>query len=207
MPDWSEEIAAGMAQGRRICGIDEVGRGPLAGPVLACALILDSRSLPASLRQRLDDSKALSAKTRREIAALLPDYADFAIGQAEVGEIDRLNIRRATHLAMARAIAGLNPAPDFALIDGNDPPDLPCLARTLVKGDRRSLSIAAASIIAKVARDKIMRELAATYSTYGWERNAGYGTAEHLAAIRRHGITPEHRRTFRPISELYPLTN
>jgi len=207
MPDWSLEIAAGLRNGQVICGVDEVGRGPLAGPVLACAAILDPATLLKALERRLDDSKKLSAAAREEIAAALREIVVFAIGQASPAEIDAVNILQATHLAMRRAVVALARKPDHALIDGNRPPVLFCPTTAIVKGDQKSLSIAAASILAKVERDKIMSQLALTHTVYGWERNAGYGTAEHLAAIKTHGITPHHRRSFRPVSENITITN
>jgi ribonuclease HII len=206
MPDWSFEIAAGMKQGALVCGVDEVGRGPLAGPVMACAVILDPARVPAALLGRLDDSKKLSAAAREEIAGALREVAIFAIAEASVAEIDAVNILKATHLAMRRAVDALAQQPTHALIDGNRAPVLSCPTTCVVKGDAKSLSIAAASILAKVERDKIMSQLAKTHTVYGWERNAGYGTAEHLAAIRTHGITPHHRRSFRPVSENIQIT-
>ena len=201
MPDWSYEIAAGIEKGHLICGVDEVGRGPLAGPVLACAAILDPARLPRDLLLRLDDSKKLSAKARAEIALALREVAIFAIAEASVLEIDDINILRASHLAMRRAVAALAQKPTHALVDGNLAPGLACNTTCVIQGDAKSLSIAAASILAKVERDKIMSRLAETHTVYGWERNAGYGTAAHLDAIRTHGITPHHRRSFRSISE------
>ena len=201
MPNWLYEIAAGLQDGRVICGVDEVGRGPLAGPVLACAAILDPATLPQALARRLDDSKKLRAAARADIAAALREIVVFAIAEASAAEIDDINILRATHLAMRRAVEALTQKPAHALIDGNMAPVLACPTTAIVKGDQKSLSIAAASILAKVERDKIMSHLALTHTVYGWERNAGYPTAEHVAAIRAHGITPQHRRSFRPVSE------
>lgn len=206
MPDWSYEIAAGMEGGVIVCGVDEVGRGPLAGPVMACAAILDPLRVPKALLRRLDDSKKLSAQARQEIAAALREVAVFAIAEASVAEIDSINILQATHLAMRRAIEALAQKPGHVLIDGNRAPKLTCPTTCVVKGDAKSLSIAAASILAKVERDKIMSLLAEVHTAYGWERNAGYGTAEHLSAIRTHGITPHHRRSFRPVSENIQIT-
>ncbi len=198
--DLAIEIANGRLSGRIICGIDEAGRGPWAGPVVAAAVILPT-DMPGELLGRIDDSKRLRARLRELVASAIIKLAPHGLGQASVAEIDRLNILQATFLAMRRAIESLPLAPDLALVDGNRAPPLPCPVQTIVKGDQRSLSIAAASIVAKVARDKIMRGLACRYSTYGWERNAGYGTAAHRDAIELHGITPEHRVSFRPISE------
>jgi ribonuclease HII len=197
LPDASFETAAHAAGYLYVAGVDEVGRGPLCGPVSAAAVILDMDAQPLGL----NDSKRLSAARRLELDARIRESARFAIAHASVAEIDALNILQASHLAMRRALNAL--APDFALIDGNLlPRDLPCPAQTLVKGDARSLSIAAASILAKVARDKIMAELAVEHPGYGWERNAGYASAEHLSALTRLGPTPHHRRTFAPLRKM-----
>ena len=206
MPDWSHEIQAGIQRGRVVCGIDEVGRGPLAGPVVACAVILDFAAFDRDLAARINDSKRISPGNRTVICTVLRGCVRYGLGSATVAEIDRINILQATYLAMRRAVANLYIQVDHALIDGNRGPALDCPSTCIVKGDQKSLSIAAASIIAKVERDKIMRELGMLHTGYGWERNAGYGTAAHLEAIRRLGITPEHRRSFRPISENIALT-
>lgn len=184
-----------------IAGIDEAGRGPWAGPVVAAAAILDPARLPASLRDSLDDSKVLSPTRREQLFGEIEHSAAvvFGCGQAEVEEIDRLNILRANDLAMARALEALAKPVDHALVDGNRSPPLPCAVTPIVRGDALSLSIAAASIVAKVTRDRIMRRLAADYPVYGWHTNMGYGTADHRAALDRHGITPHHRRSFAPI--------
>jgi ribonuclease HII len=183
-----------------VCGIDEVGRGPLAGPVVAAAVILDRARLPPLLAAKLDDSKKLSPAARERYAEmLLGPWAVIGLGAASVAEIDRHNILRATLLAMARALAALKLRPDLALVDGNVPPSLPCEVQTVIGGDGRSLSIAAASVIAKVTRDRLMRRLALRHAGYGWERNAGYGTAEHCAAIAILGPTPHHRMSFAPL--------
>jgi ribonuclease HII len=207
MPDWSFEIAAGFSSDRLVCGVDEVGRGPLAGPVIACAVILDPARLSKSLERRLDDSKKLRATVRAEIAAELQEIAIFALAGASPAEIDSINILRASHLAMRRAVAALVHKPHHALVDGNLAPGLECETTCIVQGDARSLTIAAASILAKVERDKIMSQLASVHTVYGWERNAGYPTAEHVAAIKAHGITPQHRRSFRPVSENILITD
>lgn len=192
-----------------ICGIDEAGRGPLAGPVVAAAVVLPRRRLPAVLRAELDDSKLLSAKKREALFEVIRDCAQVGVGQAEVDEIDRINILKATFLAMRRAVDHLQEggrlAIDCALVDGNQRPTLPCEVACIVKGDGLSLSIAAASVIAKVTRDRLMADLAAGFPGYGWERNAGYGTAEHQEAIRRLGPTPHHRRSFAPIGDLFDV--
>jgi ribonuclease HII len=187
----------------RVAGVDEVGRGPLAGPVMAAAVVIDCARLPAALAARIDDSKRLIAAVREAIAAELPAFAAVGVGEASVEEIDRLNILQASLLAMRRAIAAIGFVPDLALIDGNRAPEgLPCPARCIVGGDHLVLPIAAASIIAKVARDHTMTGLAARCPGYGWERNAGYPTRQHREALARLGPTPHHRRSFRPVAEL-----
>ena len=162
--------------------------------------ILDAARLPASLASRLDDSKKLARPIREELFDPIHDYAEIGVGIAETAEIDRINILRATLLAMQRAVAALAAPPAFALIDGNVAPTLCCPTHTVVQGDGLCLSIAAASIIAKVTRDRLMATLALEHPGYGWEHNAGYGTEEHRVAIRRLGITPHHRRSFAPIA-------
>lgn len=199
LPDLSYEIAAGRDEGLIVCGIDEVGRGPLAGPVMACAVILpaDVSRLPAGLT----DSKKLTAKKREALTPVLRSLCTYSLGEASVEEIDTLNILQATFLAMRRAVAGLAVAPGFALIDGNQlPKGLPCPARTIVEGDAKCLSIAAASVIAKVERDRLMQQLDTKYPGYGWYSNAGYGSAAHLQALQQLGITPHHRRSFAPVA-------
>jgi ribonuclease HII len=199
MPDFSlEEEFPGI-----VVGIDEAGRGPWAGPVVAGAVILDRDKLPDSLRHGLNDSKKLSPVARERLFALLtPDIAKVGVGQASAIEIDQLNILKATFLAMARAVEALGIVPGLALVDGNRPPPLACPVRCVIKGDGKSLSIAAASIIAKVTRDRIMSDLAIRHPEFGWERNAGYGTAEHQAALARLGPTTEHRASYAPIKRL-----
>ncbi|MEA2754339.1 MAG: ribonuclease [Aliidongia sp.] len=194
MPDFSRETRLG----RLVAGIDEVGRGPLAGPVVAAAVIFDPGNLPADL-DGLDDSKVLNAAVRARYAAAIRRVARIGIGAASVEEIDRLNILQATMLAMVRAVAALGVVPDAALVDGNRAPVLACRVETLVGGDALSLSIAAASVVAKVVRDRAMASLARRYDRYGWERNAGYPTEEHRTALIRHGVTPHHRRSFAPV--------
>lgn len=195
--DFTFETAA-LAQGfTRVVGVDEVGRGPLAGPVTAAAVILD----PAQIPPGLADSKALTAKAREKLSDWLLNHAQVAIAHATVEEIDEINILRASHLAMERAIAALGA--DYALIDGNlIPKGLACPAQALVKGDARCLSIAAASIVAKVARDKIMADLSQQYPGYGWEKNAGYPTKAHQEALKTLGVTPAHRRSFKPVHNI-----
>lgn len=199
MPDLNLE----RELGGRVAGIDEAGRGPWAGPVVAAAVVLPA-DLAADLASTIDDSKKLPRPRREQIHAALAGLAgiDIGVGMAEVAEIDELNILQATMLAMRRAVADLGSAPCAALVDGNRSPNLDCPVRTVVRGDALSLSIAAASIVAKVTRDRRMSELARRHPGYGWERNAGYGTAEHRAALARLGVTPAHRRSFAPIANL-----
>ncbi|MDE2006706.1 MAG: ribonuclease HII [Rhodospirillales bacterium] len=193
MVDFSLERAAGG----RVAGVDEVGRGPLAGPVFAAAVVFPV-GVPDALAALIDDSKALSAARREAAAAALraSGAAEIALAAASVAEIAARNILGASLLAMARAVARLPVPPDLALIDGNRAPALPCPARCVVGGDARSLSIAAASIVAKVARDRAMTRLAARWPGYGWEANAGYPTAAHRAALAALGPCPHHRRGF-----------
>ena len=198
MPDFALERAAGGI----VAGIDEAGRGPWAGPVVAAAVILDPATLPSSLAGGIDDSKALSPAKRRELYRGLLECAEMGVGAASVREIEEDNILGATLTAMARALAALPRRPSAALVDGNRAPDFPCRVETVVRGDSRSLSIAAASIVAKVTRDGIMARLSARYPQFAWERNAGYGTAEHRRALERHGPSPHHRRSFSPIRAL-----
>ncbi len=202
MPDFSLERAAGGC----VAGIDEAGRGPLAGPVIAAAVILDPATLPGMLRDGIDDSKVLTKSRREELFAALRRYADIGIGGASAAEIDRINILAATLRAMGRAVDALGIVPDLALIDGNRTPELACPATAVVRGDQASLSIAAASIIAKVTRDRIMATLARRHPGFGWERNAGYGTMEHKQALTRLGVTPHHRKTFAPINKILSLS-
>ena len=198
LPDYALEMEAG-APACLVCGVDEAGRGPLAGPVVAGAVILDPAKIPAGL----NDSKKLDAARREALFAALQPVADIGIGIASVEEIDRLNILQATMLAMTRAIAALPRVPSLALIDGNRvPKQLPCPASSIVRGDATSLSIAAASIAAKVTRDRLMLALAGSHPGYGFERHMGYGTAAHLDAISRLGPTPAHRRSFAPIRNI-----
>lgn len=197
MPDLALESEIGGV----VCGIDEVGRGPLAGPVVTAAVILDPARLPRTLLDKLDDSKKLSKRLREELAELVPATAIIGFGEASVEEIDHLNILQATFLAMRRAYDALGRDCTHALVDGNRPPKLPCPVRCVVGGDGISLSIAAASVVAKVRRDALMAELAQTHPEFGWERNAGYGTAEHLEALKRLGPTPHHRRSFAPVAQ------
>ena len=197
-PDLSLERAAGG----RVAGVDEAGRGPWAGPVVAAAVVFGADGPPPRLSAMITDSKLLKAEQRAALRPAILACAQATVGVATVAEIDSLNILQATLLAMRRAVARLVEAPDLALVDGNRAPRLPCPTRTVVGGDRKSLSIAAASIVAKVTRDRLMARLAADYPGYGWERNAGYGTAEHQTGLARLGPCEHHRRSFRPIREL-----
>jgi ribonuclease HII len=182
-----------------ICGIDEAGRGPWAGPVVAAAVILDPQAIPDGLQ----DSKLLPRARREVLAAALHAGAATGVGVATVAEIAELNILGASLLAMERAVAALPRRPAFALVDGNQlPKRLACPARGVPGGDRICLSIAAASIVAKVARDALMTRLACAHPGYGWETNMGYGTPEHVAALDLLGVTVHHRRGFRPIQRL-----
>ncbi len=201
MPDFALEWAAGGL----VAGIDEAGRGPLAGPVVAAAVILDPDRCPEALVGGLDDSKRLTRERRGELCAALMRSAQIGIGAASAREIDRLNVLQATLLAMARAVSNLSLEPAVALVDGPHAPQLACPTQTVIGGDGRSLSIAAASIVAKVTRDKVMALLARRHPGYGWERNAGYGTAEHRAALARLGPTPHHRRSFAPVNKMLSL--
>lgn len=199
LPDYSFETRAMSRGAGSVAGVDEVGRGPLAGPVTAAAVILDGRQIP----EGLNDSKKLTLKTRERLEIALQGSARIGIGHASVEEIDAMNILRASHVAMCRAIAALEIAPDHVLIDGNMiPRDLSVSAEAIVKGDTRSVSIAAASIVAKLCRDRIMVDLAQQHPGYGWERNMGYGTAAHMEGLKRHGPTPFHRRSFKPIHDM-----
>ncbi len=205
VPDFSFEAEALAGGATCVVGVDEVGRGPIAGPVTAAAVRLDPGNIPEGLR----DSKAMSQAARERLSDWLLTHAAVSVAHASVEEIDEINILRASHLAMERAVAGLGQGqgqgqgPDFALIDGNLlPRGLTIPARALVRGDARCQSIAAASIVAKVARDRIMVDLAQQFPGYGWERNAGYPTKAHLQALLDFGVTPVHRRSFKPIHNI-----
>ena len=200
MPDWTLESGL-QAQGHaRIAGVDEAGRGPLAGPVAAAAVVLPRGfSCPG-----LDDSKKLSAVKRDRLYGFLTTSSDVAwsVATAESVEIDGMNILRATHLAMRRAVEGLDPLPDCCLVDGLPVKGLPVPHQAVVKGDSLSLSIAAASIIAKVTRDRIMLDLDREFPQYGFAKHQGYGTNGHLEALRVHGPCRHHRRSFQPVAQL-----
>lgn len=198
-PDFDMEQAA-MAKGLlRVAGVDEVGRGPLAGPVTAAAVVLD----PVRIPDGLNDSKQLSIKKRIYLAELLEDCAEVSVAHASVEEIEQHNILRASHIAMRRALAGLAHPPDHVLIDGSMIPyGLNISAQPVVKGDTRCLSISAASIVAKICRDKLMVDLAQQHPGYGWETNMGYGSKSHMSALQNLGPTPHHRRTFKPVHNM-----
>lgn len=198
-PTYDFETAAHARGWFVVAGVDEVGRGPLAGPVTAAAVILNPDAIP----EGLNDSKALTATRRDHLHDLLLDCAEVSIAHASVAEIDSLNILRASHLAMERAIAGLRTRPDHVLIDGNMiPRGLTVSAQSIIKGDAVSMSISAASIVAKVCRDRIMVDLAQQHPGYGWETNMGYGSKSHIAALQNLGVTPHHRRSFRPVHNM-----
>lgn len=193
MPDFTFETKAGAILGRKICGVDEAGRGPLSGPVVAAAVILDPDNIPAGL----NDSKALSHPARERLLNILRDSAQIGIGIAEPGEIDRINILWATMEAMRRAVENLSITVDCALIDGNRlPPNLYCSAHAIVKGDAKCLSIAAASIVAKVTRDRLMAEADTRFPGYGWAGHKGYPTKAHRAGVEILGRCPVHRWSF-----------
>lgn len=199
VPDYDFERAAQARGLPLVAGVDEVGRGPLAGPVTAAAVVLDPDNIP----EGLNDSKKLTAKKREALFELILATADVSVAHASVEEIDEINILRASHLAMERAIAGLSKTPDHLLIDGNMVPRGVTMSNeTLVKGDGRSVSIAAASIVAKITRDRIMVDLAQQFPGYGWETNAGYPSKQHKEALLQQGITQHHRRSFKPIHNI-----
>lgn len=205
MPDFKLE-QHGLSKGYRcIAGIDEAGRGPWAGAVVAAAVVLDPKNMPDVLIEGLDDSKKLSAPKREMLFDVINAHAAVGVGEASVQEIDDINILQATFLAMGRALANLPDAPDFALVDGNKVPPLPCAAEAIVKGDGRSFSIAAASIIAKVTRDRMMTELSLKHPGYGWEKNMGYGTKLHKKGLEQLGVTEHHRKSYKPIIKILSL--
>lgn len=203
MPDFELEDNWGGL----IAGVDEAGRGPWAGPVVAGAVIIRDRSLGEELLSGLDDSKKLSARRREFLYEKLYEAQELGklcigIGQASAAEIDEFNILQATFMAMQRAVDALPIKPEKALLDGNRAPrSFSCPVRTVIKGDGRSYSIAAASIAAKVYRDRLMAELAQRYPGYGFEKNAGYGTAAHIEGLQKYGLIPEHRKSYKPVRE------
>ncbi len=198
MPDFQHEQTL-LKTYRIIAGVDEVGRGPWAGPVTACAVVLDPRNIPDGL----DDSKKLTAKRRETLFKQILKTADVSIAHVSVEKIDQINILQASLLAMKNAVSGLKKPADFALIDGNKAPkELSCPSQTIIKGDAKSSSIAAASIIAKVTRDHLMVSLSQQFPGYGWETNAGYGTKAHQEGLKTLGVTAHHRRSFKPIHNM-----
>jgi ribonuclease HII len=197
-PDFTIELAAMRKGTRLVCGIDEAGRGPWAGPVVAAAVVLDPDCIPPGL----NDSKKLTEAEREALFGPIISSARVGIGIADVGRIDRDNILQASLWAMAQALEQIEGVA-LALVDGNRAPPLSCSVQTIVEGDSRSLSIAAASIIAKVTRDRIMIGHDGTYPQYGFARHKGYGTAFHQDALTRHGPTPLHRKSFAPIAALF----
>ena len=201
-PDLTLEVSARSKGYSNIAGVDEVGRGPWAGPVVAAAVVLNWEKLEFLPYLEINDSKKLSASKRKKIFDLLPSYASFGVGLAQVNEIDNLNILKASLLAMSRAISDLPKKPDYIFVDGNNLPKLPCSGEPIVRGDCCSISIAAASIVAKVTRDYIMTKLAEAHPGYGWERNSGYGTPEHKKALVQLGVTEHHRISYAPIIKM-----
>ncbi len=193
----ARERAARAAGYSCIAGLDEVGRGPLAGPVVSAAVVLDLDAVPEGLA----DSKALTAQRREALFGEILATARVGIASVPHAEIDHINIRRASLLAMCRALAALPCRPDMALVDGNDPPDLPCAVEAVVKGDSRIASIAAASIVAKVVRDRLMARLGTAYPAYGFASNAGYSTKTHLTVLASEGPCPFHRLSFAPLRQ------
>jgi ribonuclease HII len=197
-PDFSFELIALQRGHTLICGIDEAGRGPWAGPVVASAVILDQNNIPSGL----NDSKKLTHEKREALFDPILKSADVGIGIVSAAEIDDINILQATYLAMKRAIENLKTQPTLALVDGNRAPPLFCNVETIIKGDAKSLSIAAASIIAKVTRDRIMIEMENQFPSYGFAIHKGYGTAKHASALALLGPCTEHRKSFKPIAAM-----
>ena len=201
MPDLSIEKKKNNLNYDLIAGVDEAGRGPWAGPVYSAAVILDTANIPAEI----NDSKKMSEKKRNEIYSRIVSEHHYAVGIADVNEIDELNILQASLLSMKRAITNLLLKPDFVLIDGAHKPALDIDSENIIKGDNKSLSIAAASIIAKVERDQFMKKIDEEYPYYNWKKNKGYGTKEHQNALNIHGISEHHRKSFSPIRKILSL--
>lgn len=198
-PNFSFERHAYDNGARMVVGVDEAGRGPIAGPVTAAAVCLDMQGIPPGL----NDSKKLSQRQREILFGALLQCAKVSVAHCSVEEIEAWNIRKAALTAMRRAVQGLDSKPDLALIDGQDiPPELSCPGQAIIGGDAKSMSIAAASVAAKVTRDRLMVDLAQQYPGYGWEKNAGYPTKHHISALSSLGVTPYHRRTFRPVHNI-----
>lgn len=190
-----------------VCGIDEVGRGPLAGPVVSACVLIPEENLDNPIWQEITDSKKVSAIKREKLFEPIKKLCFYGIAEASCQEIDQLNIHHATLLAMKRAYADMLAndnvlMPEMALIDGKFAPDLPCTTQTVIKGDSLSLSIGAASIIAKVTRDRMMEKLHLDFPYYGWDSNAGYGTKAHMEGLESHGLTPFHRLSFAPCANI-----
>ncbi len=201
-PSFDIELQALGDKGGVVCGVDEAGRGPLAGPVIAAAVSIPANDLRGPLAnglQQLNDSKALKEDVRSQLFEEVVQTFDFAVGIADVARIDRDNILQATLWAMRKAVSSLKLSPDVALVDGNRDPGLNCATRLVVGGDAKCLSIAAASIIAKVTRDRLMIDLAKAHPAYGFDQHKGYGTKAHLEALKQFGPTEHHRRSFRPV--------
>ncbi len=210
VPDFVLELESGLDQGKIVVGLDEAGRGPLAGPVVAAAVWLRPGALPPDMEGRLNDSKKVLPGLRQELFCAIAETGAVGLGLASVDEIDRLNVLHASLLAMTRAAEALarehRITPEIALVDGNKAPTLSCECRAVIGGDGLSNSIAAASIVAKVERDRLMDGLAHDYPGYGWERNRGYGTAEHRQAMTNLGLTMHHRRSFAPVRECLSIS-
>ncbi len=202
MPDLSIEKNKNNLNYKLIAGVDEAGRGPWAGPVYSAAVILDISKIPAEI----NDSKKMSEKKRDEIYSRIVSEHHYSIGVADVNEIDELNILQASLLSMKRAITNLHLNPDFVLIDGVHRPNLDVDSENIIRGDSKSLSIAAASIIAKVERDRFMKKIDEEYPCYNWKKNKGYGTKEHQNALNIHGISKHHRKSFSPIRKILSLS-
>ena len=207
MPDFSLETKYFDRGLRSISGVDEAGRGSWAGPVVAAAVVFEKKEWPNIINIGLDDSKKLSPKRRRDFFDIIQDNADVGVGLASVVEIDQINILQATFLAMDRALGNLQVTPDYTLIDGDKVPPVRYRAEAIVKGDSRSISIAAASIVAKVTRDALMIELGLNFSNYAWERNMGYGTKKHKEGLERFGVTEHHRKSYKPIINILRFQN
>lgn len=202
MPTLLYEIECGRNNGILIAGTDEAGRGPLAGPVVAAAVIIP-KNFSETLAKAINDSKQISEKKREQLFPQILECCVHGIAECSAQEIDKINILQASLLAMKRAVLQLSTQPAFVLVDGNKSPNIPNMKNIpIVKGDSKSLSIAAASILAKVTRDRLMQKLHDEFPHYGWAHNAGYPTAEHLAALHAHGITPYHRQSFGPVRNL-----
>ena len=195
----TESIGHGLVP---VAGVDEAGRGSWAGPVVAGAVILEIEAMPERLRMELDDSKKLASQKREELFQLLLNCARIGVGKSSVEEIDDRNILQATMLAMERAVVDLGIMPGMVLVDGDHLPNWPYPCKAIIKGDKRSPSIAAASIVAKVSRDHAMANLASDYPQYGWEQNAGYGTKGHQQGLAKFGVCKHHRRSFKPIRNI-----